>query len=1837
MLPETAALLEIPEGTRIQVTVLENAFEEIEQIHALPTPTIDEDATQDGVITRYLEKKDVYQKDAFLPLKLAEYTGDGRLRSRRIARIQLNPVQYNPVQKKLRVYHQLKIRIVFSADVAAPETSPPAKTPDAFQQFDRYLSLRQPHIHSQTNVTTSQTKTEWYNPDFTYLKLFVKENGIYSISFDELVRAGLTPGFLNRDKIKIFNHGEQIPLWIDGPENQQLDAGNVIYFYGERHQNDSTYYDFYSDTNVYWLTADGEQGLRYQLQNTSNPTAATATFYDNDLHLEQENLFHRSNGTTAIDPGERWVWRYLFPDQHEMFNFEVNGLVTNAKVCTLRIRLQGTTSDPASPDHHVSVHLNQTQVADAFFDEREELILQTAFPASLLKNGLNKFDLHLVPDTGAEVNQIYLDWVEIIYPRTFAAASSQLNFQSGPREGTTEFSLFNFRDSHLQIFSPSERKIWQPQQEKRSVYHIESAGFDDGNSVSADIDFQHYGGQSRGHHLFVIDRQTGVVEHRNFDTFASQDDAEAMAEFINQLPENTVVLAGIVDEGSSSMTENAYLALEFLGSTMTRQVGFRDSWSLIGRKGAAAGTVTESLNKHFSGTAVADTILTGESAFRFGADFQDTLPTKKTYIAVSDSGVKQLAKIEIEKTSRLKDGANGADYIIITHKNFKAQAQQLADYRAGHNGFRTAVVDVEDVYDEFNFGIRHPQAIKDFLKYTFENWQAPAPTFVVLFGDASWDPKKNMPESVKTNFVPSYGILVSDNWYVSLDGPNDVLPDMFIGRIPVETAQQADAVVQKIIAYEQLPYAAWNKKFMFMDGGINSVEQTIFRSQANALIQQQIDVAPFYGLPFQFNKTTQEAITQNLRRDASEKINQGVLWVNFLGHAASTVWDIDIGQPDEWQNTTIFPFMTGMSCHSARFANPALSSLSEDYFVNPIGACGYWGSSGFGFITQDFFLLEGLFSAVTLDTVRSLGEATTAAKFHLWQVFGNASRTRRTINQYVLMGDPALNLDIPKKPELALSPQDISFSSQLLLLSDSTTTVTAAVHNYGYAPQDSTVIAFSVVNPDASNSRIDATTSAPFDNSDSVSVLWKLQNTPGEYRIQVQIDPDNRIDEEDKTNNFAQTDVHVFASDLTLIKPIEFGVIHTSKPVLVTTNSQADFKNLTYIFEVDTSFSFQSNFYQTSGPLPEGDLVTTWKPKLSAPGIYHWRVRTFNGQTFGPWANSSFKYTTEQAAWQQSTALQFDQNSLNQTETKTTVGVGLKLNKTTYEVQSAGLTDGNLTAIFIDNKNVAQSSRGHNLAVFDERDGSFIEFRNFDTWKDAANAEAMAAYINALPSGRIVVAGIKDDGSGSMTENAYLALESIGSELTRQVGFRDAWAIIGQKGAATGSVPEAWNPAGEGPVAVTDTLNRFAKFGSILSTPIGPAISWKSAKFQFLPGTENDYLTFSILGKQRETAKVDTLFGNIASSESVNLTAVDASVYPTIQLQANFSSENGLQSPTLTAWAVDFEQAPDLITGRGAITFTADTVLVGNDIQLELTYGNFGFTATDSFTIQFTTSNKNGTQTAVQHVSVPGVKPDSYKRVNVFLPTNHLSGKISLAAHLDILNEIPELNETNNDFKSYFWVAADTVKPEIRMTIDGRTTTVDDFVSANPEIIIEIHEQSNWSLADSSRLTLILDGQNVHFGTAANEAEFIPQIDPQNDLRALLIYRPFLDEGDHRLEVLAKDISENLGYVEQTFMVSSEFLIANVMNYPNPFSETTEFTYILTQPSDEVKIKIYTVAGRLIRELEFLPSSVGFNSFLWNGRDHDKDFLANGVYLYKIIARKGDQQIEVIDKFVVMR
>ncbi|RPI68069.1 MAG: T9SS C-terminal target domain-containing protein [Ignavibacteriales bacterium] len=209
--------------------------------------------------------------------------------------------------------------------------------------------------------------------------------------------------------------------------------------------------------------------------------------------------------------------------------------------------------------------------------------------------------------------------------------------------------------------------------------------------------------------------------------------------------------------------------------------------------------------------------------------------------------------------------------------------------------------------------------------------------------------------------------------------------------------------------------------------------------------------------------------------------------------------------------------------------------------------------------------------------------------------------------------------------------------------------------------------------------------------------------------------------------------------------------------------------------------------------------------------------------------------------------------------------------------------------------------------------------------------------------------------------------------------------------------------------------------------------------------------------------------------------------------------------------------------------------------------------------------------------------------------------------------------------------------PEINISFDGTDILDGDYVSANPEIKIELYDFSMLPLNDTSSVSLFLNNEQIYF---ANNTELSYQLSPANP-KMIVTYSPQLESGEYMLKVLGKNISgsADTNIVERYFIVNETTELLNVYNYPNPSKGSTYFTFKLTQIPDELKIKIYTVAGRLIKQIVKSSSELkyDFNSIYWDGKDDDENSIANGVYFYKVIINKNGTTRDVTEKLAIVR
>ena len=203
-------------------------------------------------------------------------------------------------------------------------------------------------------------------------------------------------------------------------------------------------------------------------------------------------------------------------------------------------------------------------------------------------------------------------------------------------------------------------------------------------------------------------------------------------------------------------------------------------------------------------------------------------------------------------------------------------------------------IDVQDIYDEFSGGLLDPAAIRNFLAYAAEHWD-PAPLFVALIGDGSYDYKNNSALS-QGNWIPPFqdGDSTYDEWYTRVVG-GDLYPDMAVGRLTVQTAAEADVVVDKIIAYDRAPEVGpWqSRQALVSDDLLNRDEPGTVESffindseyMARNVLPNSLDLIKLYIAQFPL-----EGREKPRARDEFIRLfNTGALTVTYLGHGSFNV------------------------------------------------------------------------------------------------------------------------------------------------------------------------------------------------------------------------------------------------------------------------------------------------------------------------------------------------------------------------------------------------------------------------------------------------------------------------------------------------------------------------------------------------------------------------------------------------------------------------------------------------------------------------------------------------------------------------------------------------------------------------------------------------------------------------------------------------------------------------------------------------------------------------------------------------------------------------------------
>lgn len=366
-------------------------------------------------------------------------------------------------------------------------------------------------------------------------------------------------------------------------------------------------------------------------------------------------------------------------------------------------------------------------------------------------------------------------------------------------------------------------------------------------------------------------------------------------------------------------------------------------------------------------------------------------PLKPSYFLTLKKLIKRPDTAEITAVPDLLSTENRADLLVIYHKNFQSAVDMMSAFYESR-GFEIYTVRIDHIYDAFNNGIVSIPCIRDFLEGVFNTWEK-VPSHVTLFGGSTYDPMHFLEDSFKELFIPAWGEPANDFYYGCVSGEDDLL-DYYISRIPAQAPEEALAYVQKVIDYTTNPFqGSWQKMALFINGGFNSSEQTIFEYQTENIVNDIIcpntskddkDICNTYKV----SKTTTGCNWDEYKDEINQYLESGVAVVNFFGHAGSMTWDCMYSTDSVMglSNIPRLPVILSNTCFTAAFDNPSIYSLSEIFTsAQPFGgSLVFVGQPLLGYMWGGYYLAREYFTSFYENRESNIGKAITEGKLRFY-------------------------------------------------------------------------------------------------------------------------------------------------------------------------------------------------------------------------------------------------------------------------------------------------------------------------------------------------------------------------------------------------------------------------------------------------------------------------------------------------------------------------------------------------------------------------------------------------------------------------------------------------------------------------------------------------------------------------------------------------------------------------------------------------------------------------------------------------------------------------------------
>ena len=1259
----------------------------------------------------------------------------------------------------------------------------------------------------------------------------------------------------------------------------------------------------------------------------------------------------------------------------------------------------------------------------------------------------------------------------------------------------------------------------------------------------------------------------------------------------------------------------------------------------------------------------------------------------------------------VKKVSFRSITPSSHNYIIISNSVLRKPALGYADpvkayaaYRASVAGgsHDTLVVNMDQLYSQFNYGETSSRAIYQFMKFMTGSGD---PKYLFLIGKGldinfAYDRKRVFLPTDLKDLVPSAGLPGSDLIFTAGLSGTTFEPAVPTGRLTATNATDVASYLNKIKETELLPFDnLWRKDILHLSGGINPGEPQLFKYYVDGFKSIAEDV--YLGA----RVDTKSKRTFDLETiPISDQVNSGLALITFFGHSSSSTLDFDIGFVTNpvlnYNNPGKYPVFIINGCNVGRIYSNG-KNFGEDWMLaQNKGAKAFIAHSSFGGESalrqySDLFYRIGFGDSIFM--TKGIGDVQKAVTAELLAFGGPTISTLSIMHQMVLMGDPAVKLFGAPKPDYAIKDEflsKVSFDGTPITAATKSFGIQYKIQNYGQARNDSLKIILTRTFPDNSIVTYDTIIPPVFYESVFVFVVPNPDNQGGQNTFTIEIDQDNELSELNETNNVADFILFIPGSSTFNLVPYHYSIVNSTSVELIfqNTNQIPAFRD--YQLELDTLPTFNSPFLvkRKIGANVLVRHVVTIPSKDST--VYYWRTKLDQpSENESPdWFTTSFSYIIGGVpGWTQLKYPQFSENKFSTLQQDAWGKLSFPEFVSTVFVQNFGSANPapyTSTSFKVNNEELNLGTQGQpcrnntiNLVTFDKSTGNTypaIPFNFQDprtcgrepqvinsftlTEAEAASNGLAQAITNIAVNDSVVFFTIGNGGVGSWSAALISKLGEVGLSSSQISGFQAGEPMIffGKKGVGPGAAQvfrPSVTPLNQQELVVNKTITARSKSGTMSSPWIGPAKGYSYVIRKVNNAQPSDNFSVKVIGLASGNQEVVLYNGN---NSYVNLAFIDPEIYPLIKLQLTTTDETNLTPVDLKNWMVRYSPVPE-----GILLFRGSSAPVSLQ-EGEMWSGKFSFINLTGYVFEHNDVgvgtldvglkifNQDNSITETQSIQIATPFPKDSTIFNWETGTIGWAGINNLTPTVNTQFNPDQYNFNNQlPLESYLAVTPDEQPPVLDVTVDGRYLANGDVVSHTPVVKITIMDENIFRYkTDTAGIQIFIKDLNTEVSKRINFTH--PALDwspasPETDFQ--ISFQTELNAGEYELSVQGADASGNpSGETPYTvsFLVTDELSVQFGEPFPNPSSNSFSFPIRLSgnELPESMSLKILSPDGRLMHHFGLSDVSgfyVGSNYLKWNAQDADGADIPNGLYYFKLELSVSGKDYSKVGRLVLIR